>query len=152
MSPWVERPMKLVIFSLVTALFAGTALADNGPPGMQGAPVVEVDYRGPQRPARGELRQAILDRFDRNHDGRLEPNERRHAVRALRQLARRLAREDRNERIGQRRAQRLIQKYDANRDGNVDAGEVPPNVARRLRHLDRNGDGWVDGNELAPRR
>src|SRR5450432_3550611 len=133
MTGWVWTGMKLAILSLVTALgLGGTALADDGPPGMQGAPVVEADFRAAPGPHRGELRQAVLDRFDRNHDGRLEPNERRHAVKALRQLARRLAREDRNERIGQRRAQKLIQKYDANGDGNVGPGEVPPNVARKL--------------------
>jgi EF hand len=172
--------MKLAILSLVTALgLGGTALADYGPPGMQGAPVVddrgtpvgrvvddrgtpvgsagrrgsiEADFRPGPGPHRGELRQAVLDRFDRNHDGRLEPNERRHAVKALRKLARKLAREERNQRIGQRRADRLIQKYDANGNGNVDPGELPPRVERRLRRLDRNGDGWVDGRELAPRQ
>ena len=142
--------MKLAIFTLVIAL-GGSAFADA--PG-ETAPVVRVDHQvgprqGPQRP-RGELRQALLDRFDRNHDGRLEPNECRKAVRALRRLARQLARQERRaEGRGQRRADRLIQKYDANGNGNLDPGELPPNVARRLQRFDRNGDGWVDGRELA---
>jgi hypothetical protein len=53
-------------------------------------------YQG-ERPARlhGELRQVLLQKFDRNHDGRLEPDERHRAARALRKLARRLEREGR---------------------------------------------------------
>jgi Ca2+-binding EF-hand superfamily protein len=144
--------MKLAILALITSLgISGSALADGGPPGLTQTQV--VDYQpGPGRAPRTALRQAILERFDRNHDGRLEPRERRQAVKALRKLARKLARDERRAERGQRRADRLIQRYDLNGDGNVGPGEIPPNVARKLRRLDRNGDGWVDGNELAPRR
>ncbi len=51
----------------------------------------------------------------------------------------------------ERKAQRLrqvIRRYDLNGDGNVDANEMPPGVARRLQKLDRNGDGWVDDADL----
>jgi len=118
--------MKLMILALL--LGGGIAAAD-------------VDH-GPAR--RPQLRQLILERFDRNGDGRLEPRERRQAARALRKMARRLARQDRR----QARLGKVIQKYDLNHDGNVDAGEMPPAVGRRLRHLDRNGDGWVDPQEM----
>jgi len=37
----------------------------------------------------------LLERFDRNHDGRLDARERRHAARALRKLAKRMARDER---------------------------------------------------------
>jgi len=143
--------MKLVPFIVSAALaLTGIARADayGPPPGAYGpppgaAPMVQ------QRP-RGELRQALLARFDRNHDGRLEPNERRLAIRALRRLERRLARgEGRGMRDPARAARRarlgrIIQRYDLNGDGNVDQGEMAPDMARRLRPLDRNGDGWVD--------
>jgi hypothetical protein len=86
----------------------------------------------------------LMERFDRNHDGRLEPQERRAAIRALRQLARQMAREDRRVSREQARVRRTIRRYDVNHDGVVSPDEIPPGAARRLRPLDRNGDGWVD--------
>ena len=132
--------MKLVVLALAFgafAAFSSTARADGpqdpyGPP-----PAARVQHRA-------ELRQMILERFDRNHDGQLEPRERRQAVRALRKMARRLMRQQRGEQRNAKLRQRIIERYDLNGDGNVGPGEMPPNVARRLRHLDRNHDGWVD--------
>ncbi len=127
--------MKLVtliaasVLSLAT--LGGAARADN----LAGRPQ-----------QRGELRQALLDRFDRNHDGRLEPNERRHAIRALHMIERRLVRQ---ERLAERREiNGAVRRYDRNGDGVAGPGEVPLREQRRLRRLDRNGDGWVDGNDL----
>ena len=60
---------------------------------MQPMPMQPVPPERMQR--RAVLRQMLLAQFDRNHDGVLEPRERRQAVRALRRLARRLARENR---------------------------------------------------------
>ena len=141
--------MKVILLALL--LSGGIAAADDyrGPPGGDAEPgTLQVDYRpGPPRQRRAErqqLRQDILQRFDRNGDGRLEPNERRQAARALRKLARQLARQDRR----QARMHRLIQRYDLNHDGNIDAGEMPPAVGKRLRRFDRNGDGWVDPQEM----
>lgn len=96
------------------------------------------------RMQRGQLRQLLLQRFDRNRDGRLEPRERRQAARALQRLAHKLMRQDER---GMRR-NRFIRRYDMNRDGNVGPGEIPPAVADELRPLDRDGDGWLQGDEL----
>ncbi len=145
--------MKLAAAVLASLLgLAPAAFADDyaGPPGAMTAPPPPPAQMAGQRGPRGELRQALLDRFDRNHDGRLDPNERRHAARALRRLARKL---DRGMQKGQREArmrQRLIKRYDLDGDGNVGPGEMPPEMARRLRRLDRNGDGWLDGADTAP--
>jgi len=84
-------------------------------------------------------------RFDANGDGRLEPRERKHAIKALRRMARQLARQERRGERGARMQEKLIRKYDLNHDGVVDQNEMPPGVARRLQRLDRNRDGWVDG-------
>jgi Ca2+-binding EF-hand superfamily protein len=91
------------------------------------------------------LRRMLVERFDRNHDGRLEPGERRHAVRALRRLERKLARQDRRD----ARLRKVIRKYDLDGDGNVGPGEMPPAMAKRLRHLDHDGNGWVDDADFA---
>jgi hypothetical protein len=132
--------MKLTIIALVLGL-TGIASAD-GPPGYDQGP--RPGLRAERRAERLEMKRLIIERFDRNGDGRLEPGERRHAIRALRKMARQLARQDR----GDKRMARVIRKYDLNHDGNVDAGEMPPAVADKLRKLDRNGDGWVDPAEM----
>jgi Ca2+-binding EF-hand superfamily protein len=139
--------MKAVPF-IVFAILAltGAARADEyagppPPPAMQ----------RPQRPM-GPLRAALLERFDANHDGRLEPNERRHAMRALRRMERQLARGDRQQRRAlraeRRQLRQTIRRYDLNGDGNVDPSEMPPGAADRMRRMDRNGDGWVDERDF----
>jgi len=112
-----------------------------GPGAMRG-------QRDPRRAQlRAELRQALVERFDRNGDGRLEPGERRQAIRALRRLVRRMARREMMvERRGRR--QRLIQRYDNDGDGNLGPGELPPRLQQKLRRFDRNADGWLDDADL----
>ena len=108
--------MKLAVLFTALVAFAGVASADPGP-------------------ARAERHQMMLQRFDMNHDGRLEPRERRIAKRELRH---------------ERKMRKLIRKYDLNHDGFVDQGEMPPRMARKLRRWDTNHDGWVDGADAAP--
>ena len=57
--------------------------------------------RGPRGPGRevarerrAEMHAMLLQMFDANHDGRLEPNERRQAARMLRRMARQMSRGD----------------------------------------------------------
>jgi hypothetical protein len=144
--------MKLAAFAIVTTLgFGGIAFAD---PAAAPAPAPAA------RPS-GELRQLLLERFDRNHDGVLDAKERHRAIHALRRLARRLAMQERRREHGEyrdeprdrdeeRRARRLervhalVQRYDRNHDGVVSPDEMPPDLARRLQWLDRNHDGWLD--------
>jgi len=116
--------MKLASL-VVLAMLGTTAYADPAP--------------------RGQFRQLMLERFDRNRDGRLEPNERRHAARALRRMAHKLMREDMRR---ERRHARFIHRFDANGDGNIGPGELPPELTDELRPLDRDGDGWLRGDEL----
>jgi hypothetical protein len=118
--------MKLAALALVTTLGLGGAA-----------------YAEPARPG-AKLHQVLLERFDRNHDGRLEPRERRRAVRALRKLARRMAMQDRRAEHRGVRERELVRRFDTNGDGVVGPEEMPPGLARKLRPLDRNGDGWLD--------
>lgn len=142
--------MKAVPF-IVFAILAltGAARADEyaGPLPPPGPPVQMQQ----QRPM-GPLRAALLERFDANRDGRLEPNERRHAMRALRRMERQLARGDRQQRRAlraeRRQLRQTIHRYDVNGDGNVDPSEMPPGAAQRMRRMDRNGDGWVDERDF----
>lgn len=157
--------MKLAALALVTTLgLGGIASADPAGPAPRSP---YADPAGPAGRPRGELRQLLLERFDRNHDGVLDSKERHHAIRALRRIAHRMAREERRQRgeVGERaeirdraalrdpaaqrarqdeRIRRLIQRFDRNGDGVVSPDEMPPGLARRLERLDRNGDGWLD--------
>ncbi|HEU4728709.1 MAG TPA: hypothetical protein VFT22_12485 [Kofleriaceae bacterium] len=133
--------MKLAALALLTTLgLGGAAHADPA----------RVDPPAAPAPPHGELRRLLLERFDRNHDGRLEPRERRRAIRALRRLAHRLALQERRleNRSGRQRA--LTERYDVNGDGVVGPEEMPPGLARRLRPLDRNQDGWLDDGDDQP--
>jgi Ca2+-binding EF-hand superfamily protein len=144
--------MKLVPFFVAATLaLTGVARADDlQDPYAAEAPPPRERPRHQGNQGTGELRHMLLERFDANGDGRLEPRERRHAVRALRRLERKLARQDGQE-VRARKLQKLIRKYDLDGDGNVGPGEMPPRMAKRLRRLDRNGDGWVDQNDFNAR-
>ena len=89
--------MTMKLTGLVLVLLVGTASAQgyDGPPGAMPPPAIGI---GVQRvPPRVAFRQMIIERFDANHDGQLEPRERRHAARALRKLAKRMARGERRQ-------------------------------------------------------
>lgn len=150
--------MKLAALALVTTLgLGGIAHADPAGPAPR-SPHADADPPGPPR---GELRQLLLRRFDRNGDGVLDAKERHRAIRALRRIARRMALEERRthgeirgrseardpaeQRARQeQRIRRLVQRFDRNGDGVVSPDEMPPGLARRMQQLDRNGDGWLD--------
>jgi len=130
--------MKLAALALMMTLgTAGLAAADPMAAPPPGPPPAGMHRNGP-------LKQALLERFDKNHDGRLEPNERRHAIKALRRLTRRMMRQERQAERQIKRERNVIRRYDTNHDGVVDPNEMPPGLAKRMRHLDRNGDGWLD--------
>ncbi len=104
--------------------------------------------RDPQQMAkRQRLRQALLDQFDANGDGKLGPRERVRAARVLRRIEQRLTTPERQgARAGQYR--RFMRRHDVNGDGQVGPREVPQGAADRLRRFDRNRDGWVEPGEL----
>lgn len=114
--------------------------ARNGGPRMR--------QRDPQQLAkRQRLRQALLEQFDANGDGKLGPRERMRAARVLRRIEQRLTTPMRQgARAGQHR--RFMRRYDVNGDGQVGPREVPQEAADRLRRFDRNRDGWVEPGEL----
>jgi len=121
--------MKLAVLVLVALL--GTAHARPGGPNQGG-------------PKRKQLRALVMQHFDRNGDGQLQPGERKQAARALKRLAHRM------ERAHARKARRakLIRRFDLDGDGSLGPGEVPPAIADELRPLDQDGNGWLQGNEL----
>lgn len=91
--------------AILAILFTGsTAFAQGyyGPPGdypvQAPPPGAEVGVGVEAVPPRVAMRQMMLERFDANHDGRLDRRERRHAARALRKLAKRMARAERGQR------------------------------------------------------
>jgi hypothetical protein len=130
--------MKLVIAAALLTLLAmpSIAAAEDGlhPPGgpVYDEPLPQRDRQQPQRGrGRGPLKRALIAKFDANGDGRLQPQERKRAKRAIRA----------------RMMKRFIRRFDTNGDGNVGPDEVPRGAARKLRGLDRDRDGWVEPNE-----
>jgi EF hand len=111
--------------------------------------------QGPRAANRRQLRQALMQQFDVNGDGRLGPRERLRAIRMLRRLENQLATPMQGG--GQAGAQadprvrRFIRRHDVNGDGVVGPHEMPRGAADRFRRFDRNGDGWVTPDELPPR-
>lgn len=134
--------MKLAALA-VLVLSAGIAHANPGP-----VDPYDDAPRAERRHQRGRmLRQALVQQFDRDGDGRLAPQERKQAARALHRLAKRLQHGQRGGKPGAKR-DRLIRRFDLDGDGNLGPGELPPRVRERLRRLDHNGDGWIQNNEL----
>lgn len=86
--------MKLAV--LLVALLVGTASAQPYPMGPP-PPGAQVGIGLERVPPRVAFRQMLLERFDRDRDGKLDSRERRHAARVLRRMARRLARGQRRE-------------------------------------------------------
>jgi hypothetical protein len=82
----------------------GGYVAGPAPSGYGAPPVVQVN--APARAEVGPLRAAVIARFDHNGDGRLDLQERRQALRALRRITRQMAREERRERRAERRSER----------------------------------------------
>jgi hypothetical protein len=140
--------MKLAGLSVIAALLVGSAGTSSAQPFDPYAPSPAAAPTSPPPHVGAPLRAAIMARFDRDRDGRLDPRERRRAIRALRQVARQLARQQRLERRGAMRRHALVQRYDLNGDGVVGPGEMPPGVANRMRWRDRDRDGWLDDAEL----
>lgn len=93
------------LIGLSTAAYADDAPYAGPPGGMPEAQVgATADYRLAPPPARGPRRagpggaamqSALVARFDRDGDGRLDHGERRRAAKALRRMANRLARSER---------------------------------------------------------
>ena len=141
--------MRLAGLSVAAALLLGGISESNAQPLDPYAPPPAAAPTPPPPRNGAPLRAAVIARFDRDHDGRLDPRERRQAIRALRRIARQLARQERRlERRGAMRRRGLVQRYDLNGDGVVGPGEMPPGLANRMRWRDRNRDGWLDDGEL----
>ena len=87
----------------------------------------------------GARRAQILEKFDANHDGKLDDAEKaamREQMKAMR---------------AQRREQ-ILARFDANRDGKLDDGErkvmIDTIAAERFKKLDANGDGVLSLDEF----
>jgi Ca2+-binding EF-hand superfamily protein len=124
--------MKLVPSALAALLLlgSGVALAD---------PAAGPRHHG--------MRQKLVERFDTNRNGQLEPAEKAEAERFI--AARKAERQ-----------QKRLARFDANRDGQLDAAELAAADAfraqkkaerrlRRFEQLDQNRDGVISKDEFA---
>jgi hypothetical protein len=124
--------MKLVpsVLAAFLLLGSGIALADPGAGG----------------PRHHGMRQKLMERFDTNRNGQLEPAEKAEAERFV--AARKAERQ-----------QKRLAKFDQNRDGQLDTAELAAADAfraqkkaerrqRRFAQLDQNGDGVISKAEF----
>ncbi|HZP61270.1 MAG TPA: EF-hand domain-containing protein [Opitutaceae bacterium] len=145
----MKRHFLVLPLISATLFLAGRARADDAP----GAPA-----------AAGELRpgslayQQLLQRYDTNHDGKLDESE---LAAAHEQMAQQRMENGRG--VGKKIRQELLQKFDKNHNGRLDPDEreaarqyFQQHVEERrkliLEHYDKNGDGKLDENERAAMR
>lgn len=130
--------MKLLPTALAASLLLGSGIAMAGPssPGHLGG--------------RHAMRQKLVERFDSNRNGQLEPAEKAEAERFL--AARKAERQ-----------QKRIARFDSNRDGQLDSAELAAADAfraqkkaerrqRRFDKLDQNKDGVISRDEFSAGR
>lgn len=78
----------------------------------------------------GELKAKLLEKFDANHDGKLDESERAAAKAAMK--------EHRGEHKGELKA-KLLEKFDANHDGKLDESERAAAKAAMKEHREHHG-------------
>lgn len=93
--------------------------------------------RGPGQghPDREEMRKRILEKFDKDGDGKLNEAEQAEAKEA-----------------GKKRAEEFFANIDKNGDGKISQDEAPEEMWNNLSKADKDGDGAVSKEELAAAR
>jgi Ca2+-binding EF-hand superfamily protein len=118
------------ITTIITAglLGSGMVLADDND---------KPSDRGPGKggPNREEMRKKILEKFDKDGDGKLSEAEQAEAREA-----------------GKKRAEEFFAKLDKNGDGKISQDEAPEEMWQNLSKADKDGDGAVGKEELAAAR
>ena len=82
----------------------------------------------------GELREKVMEKFDANHDGKLDESERAAAKAALKERM-----EKAKEHHGEFKA-KLLERFDANHDGKLDDGERAAAKAALKERKEHRGD------------
>jgi Ca2+-binding EF-hand superfamily protein len=90
---------------------------------------------GKGRPGSEEMRKKMLEKFDKDGDGKLNEAERAEAKKAM-----------------QKRGAEMFSKADANGDGKISKDEVPEQAWARISKADKDGDGGVTKEEMAALR
>ena len=84
-------------------------------------------------------RARVLEKFDTNHDGKLDENEKAAMKEQMRQMR-------------EKRREAMLARFDANKDGKLDDGErkamIDTLTTERFKKLDTNGDGVISLDEF----
>ncbi len=149
------KPAVLVLPLLSATLFlAGPARADDS----SDLPVPDMTPSASDLKPGGAGYQELLQRYDTNHDGKLDDDE---LAAAHEDMAR--ERLENGQGVGKKVRQQLLEKFDKNHDGRLEPDEreaarqyLQEHVELRqqflLERYDKNGDGKLDDTERAAMR
>jgi Ca2+-binding EF-hand superfamily protein len=84
-----------------------------------------------------------MEKYDKNKDGKIDDKEKE----AIREAFRQRASEWMKERT-EKGAAHIIVELDKNKDGKLNADEVPEKYREHFGETDKNGDGYIDEAEL----
>ena len=127
---------KIMLGMLVVALSGWTiAQAEEGKPGA-GKP-------GPGKERGAEFRQKMLEKFDKNGDGKLDEDEKKAAREAFQKR-----KEGQNGPRGEEFKKKMLEKFDKNGDGKLDPEEMK--AAREAFQKMRAEKGGEKGKERRP--
>jgi hypothetical protein len=149
--------MATGLLTVALTMGAGYALADGGAEGDKQEQQQGQEQGGEQEQApEKSFAERMFERLDNNGDGQIDEEE---AAGGRRPLDMAKADADQSGGISleefktymtNRRVDRMLDRFDANKDGKIQADEIPEGrFAERMKSLDKDGDGVITRDELA---
>ena len=122
---------KWIISAIAVGLIStGNLQAEDNKKG-KGPGQGQGEGKGKGRPGSPEMRKMMLEKFDKDGDGKLNEAERAQAKKAM-----------------EKKGAEMFAKADANSDGKISKDEVPEQAWARMSKADKNADGLVSAKEL----
>ena len=126
---------KWIISAIAVGLIStGNLQAEDNKKG-KGPGQGQGEGKGKGRPGSPEMRKMMLEKFDKDGDGKLNEAERAQAKKAM-----------------EKKGAEMFAKADANSDGKISKDEVPEQAWARMSKADKDGDGAVTKEEMAAAR
>jgi Ca2+-binding EF-hand superfamily protein len=149
---WPMKPAVLVLLFVSATLFLARPVHAEDDPDL---PIPDTNAPSADLKPGGTTYQELLQRYDTNHDGKLDENE---LAAAHEDMAKQRLEDGKG--VGKKVRQQLLEKFDKNHNGRLDPDEreaarqyLQQHVELRqqllLERYDKNGDGKLDDSERA---